>query len=115
MLVGIDILGRKSFTIDTRNKKATIESCNNIVILLEVASQIQMQFTQQILADKDTTTPARTLKQIPVQNKLSEGSNHLFKPSYAKPNVTIFAQIVDCGMTEILMQNNTDNILTIAD
>ena len=37
MLIGIDILGRKSFTIDASNKRATIGSCNDIVITLEVA------------------------------------------------------------------------------
>ena len=36
MLIGIDILGKKSFTINIGNKKATIKSCNNIVIPLEV-------------------------------------------------------------------------------
>ena len=34
MLIGIDILGKKSFTIDTGNSRATIGSCNNIVIPL---------------------------------------------------------------------------------
>ena len=37
MLIGINILGRKSFTINIGNKKATIGSCNNVVIPLEVA------------------------------------------------------------------------------
>ena len=57
-----------------------------------------MQFTQQILANKDTFIPARTLEQIVVQSKLPEKRNFFFEPSYAKPNVTVFAQIVDCGM-----------------
>ena len=72
-----------------------------------------MQFIQQILASKNTTIPAKTLGQILVRSKLPERKN-LFKPSYAKPNVTVFAQIVNCGMTKILMWNNTDNVLTIA-
>ena len=37
MLIGIDILSKKNLTINTGNKRATIGSCNNIVILLEVA------------------------------------------------------------------------------
>ena len=73
-----------------------------------------MQFTQQILANRDTTIPAKTLGQILVQSKLPEERRLHFKPSYAKPDVTIFAQIVNCGMTEILIQNNTDDVLTIA-
>ena len=113
MLIGIDYPSRESFTINTKNKRATIGSCNNIVIPLEVAPQAQMQFTQQILADKDTTIPARTLELIPVKSKLPEGKDLLFKHSYAKPNITVLAKIVDCGMTDILMQNNTDNVLTI--
>ena len=75
MLIGIDILGSKSFTINTGNKKATIRSCNNIIILLEVAPRAQMQFTQQILANRDTTIPAKILGQIPVQSKLLKGTN----------------------------------------
>ena len=114
MLISINILGRESFTINTRNRRATIGSCNNIVIPLKVAPQAQMQFTQQILANKDTTIPAKTLRQIFVQSKLLEGSDLLLKPSYAKPDVTVFAQIVNCRMTKILMQNNTDNVLTIS-
>ena len=62
MLIGIDILCRKSFTINTGNKRATIGSCDNIVILLDVAPQTYTQFTQQILANKDITIPARTLE-----------------------------------------------------
>ena len=67
-----------------------------------------------MLANKDTTIPAKTLEQISVQSKLPEGRVLFFKLSYAKPDVTDFAQIVDCEMTKILMQNNTDNVLTIA-
>ena len=37
MLIGIHILGNENLTINTRNKRATIGSCNNIVISLEVA------------------------------------------------------------------------------
>ena len=107
-------IGKESFTINSGNRRATIRNCNNIVIPLEVAPQAQMQFTQQILANKDTTILARTLGQICVQSKLPEGKDPLFKPSYAKPNVTVFAQIVDCKMTEILMRNNTDDLLIIA-
>ena len=44
MLIGIDIFGKKNFTIDTGNRRTTIESCNNIVIPLKVAPQAQMQF-----------------------------------------------------------------------
>ena len=66
MLIGIDKLGRESFTINTENRRATIGSCDNIVIPLEVAPQEQMQFTQQVLADKDTIIPAKTLGQIRV-------------------------------------------------
>ena len=73
-----------------------------------------MQLTQQILANQDTTIPAKTLGQIPVQSKLPERQNLFFEPSYPKPNVVIFAQIVYCGMTKILILNNTDNVLTIA-
>ena len=114
MHIGIDILGSESVTIDTRNKRAMIESCDNIIIPLEVAPRVQLQFTQQILADKDTTISTKTLRQIPVQSKLLEEKNLLLEPSYAKPNVTVFAQIVNCGMTKILMQNDTDNVLTLA-
>ena len=114
MLIGIDILGKESFTINTKNKKAIIKSCNNLIIFLEVASQAHTQFTQQILADKDTIILAKTLKQILVQSKLAKGKNLLFKPSYAKPNVIVVAQTVNCRMTKILMRNNTNNSLTIA-
>ena len=44
MLININILGNKSFTIDTRNKRTTIESCDNIVIPLEMAPEAQTQF-----------------------------------------------------------------------
>ena len=37
MLISIDIFSSESFTIDTRNRKAMIGSCNNTVIPLEVA------------------------------------------------------------------------------
>ena len=73
-----------------------------------------MQFTQQILANKDTAIPAKTLRQILVQSKLLERKDLFLEPSYAKPDVTVFAQIVDCGMTEILILNNTENVLIIA-
>ena len=88
MLIGINILGRKSFTINTGNRRATIESCDNIVILLEGAPRAQMQFTQQILAHKDTVILLKTLRQIPVQSKLPEGKDLLFEPSCTKPNVS---------------------------
>ena len=114
MQISIDIFSRKNFTIDTGNKKATIRSSNNIVFLLEVAPQAQMQSTQQILANKNKTILARTLGQIPVQSKLPERRNLSFEPFYTKPNVTVFTQIVNCGMTKILMQNDTNNVLTIA-
>ena len=58
MLIGIHILSREIFTIMTGNRRTTIKNSNNIVISLEVAPQEQMQFTQQILANKDTTIPA---------------------------------------------------------
>ena len=70
MLINTDILGKESFTIDAGNR--TIKSYNNIFILLGVASRAQMQFTQQILANKDMTIPARTLGQILAQSKLPE-------------------------------------------
>ena len=73
-----------------------------------------MQFTQQVLANKDTTIPAKTLGQIPVQSKLPKGRDFFFKPSYATPDVIVIAQIVNCEMTKILMQNNTNDVLTIA-
>ena len=38
ILIGIDILSRESFTIDTGNKRAMIGSCHNVIIPLEVAS-----------------------------------------------------------------------------
>ena len=75
---------------------------------------MHVQFTQQILADKDTIIAAKTLGQISVRSKLPKKKNLLIEPSYAKPDVTVFAQIVDFGMTAILMQNNIDNALTIA-
>ena len=37
MLIDMDILEKKSITIGTGNKQATISSCNDIVIPLEVA------------------------------------------------------------------------------
>ena len=37
MLIDMNILGRRSISIDTGNKQATIGSCNNIIIPLEVA------------------------------------------------------------------------------
>ena len=37
MLIGINILRKKSFTINIENKKATIRNCNNIVFPLKVA------------------------------------------------------------------------------
>ena len=80
MLIGINILSRESVTIDTRNKRSTIGSGNNIVIHLEVAPQSQTQFPQQILANKDMTIPAKILDQILVQSKLPEGKDLLFKP-----------------------------------
>ena len=73
-----------------------------------------MQFTQQILANKDTTIPAKTLGQISVQSKLPEGRDLLFEPLYARPNVTVFAQKVDCSMKEILMRNSINRILVIS-
>ena len=114
MQISIDILGKESFTIDIGNKRAIIGSYDNIVILLEVAPQAQMQFTQQILANKDMTILTKTLRQIFVQSKLPERRDFLFKPSYAKPDVTVFVQIVKCGMTKTLMRNNADIVLTIA-
>ena len=114
MLIGINILSKKSFTINTKNKKATIESCDNIIIPLKVTPQAHTQFTQQILADKDTTLPAKTLGQIFIKSNLPEEKDPLLKLSYTKPNVTVFAQIIDCRMTKILMQNNIDNAVTIA-
>ena len=51
MLIGMDIFGRKTVTINTSNKQATIGSCNDIVILLEVTPQIKNWFAQQILSD----------------------------------------------------------------
>ena len=45
MLIGIDILGNNSVTIDTNNKQATIGSCNNITIPLEVEPQVKNQFS----------------------------------------------------------------------
>ena len=114
MLIGVDILGKESFNIDTGNKSATIRSCNNIVILLEVAPQAQMQFTQQILANKDTIIPTRILGQIPIQSKLPGRRTFLLKPSYAKPDITVFGQKVDCSMKKILMRNNTNRILVIS-
>ena len=114
MHIGINILGRESFTIDTGNKKAIIGSCNNIIITLEVAPQAHMQFTQQILANKDTTIPVKTLGQISLRNKLPKRKDLLSEPSYAKLIVTVFAQIVGCRMTKMLMQNDTNNALTIA-
>ena len=114
MLIGIDILSRKSFTIDIENKRATIGSCNNIVIPLEVAPQAQMQFTQQILANRNKIIPAKTLGQILIGSKLPEERDLFFEPSYAKPNVIVFPQIIDCEMTKILMRNNTVDVLTIA-
>ena len=73
-----------------------------------------MQFTQQILANRDTIIPAKTLGQILVQSKLPERRDLLFEPTYAKPDITVFAQIVNCGMTKILIWNDINNILTIA-
>ena len=114
MPIGMDILKKKSFTNNTGNKQATIGSCNDIVIPLEVAPQAYMELIQQTLADKDTTIPAKTLGQIPIQSKLPEKRDFFFQPSYTKPNFTVFAQVVNCRMTDILMQNNTDNALIIA-
>ena len=49
------------------------------------------------------TILAKTLGQILVQNKLPERKNLFFKPFDAKPDITVFAQIVNCEMTNILM------------
>ena len=62
MLIGMNIFGRKTVTIDTSNKQATIGSCNNIVIPLEVTHQIKNQFAQQILSVQNITTLPRTIR-----------------------------------------------------
>ena len=49
-----------------------------------------------------------------MRSKLSKGRDLFFEPSYTKPNVTVFAHIVHSRITEILMQNNTDNTFIIA-
>ena len=41
MLIGMDILGKKSVTINTGNKQATIGSCDDIVILFKVIPQVR--------------------------------------------------------------------------
>ena len=51
--------------------------------------------------------------QVPVRSNLPEKWDLLFEPLYARPDVTIFAQKVNCSMKEILMRNDTDRILVI--
>ena len=74
-----------------------IRSCNNIVIPLKVTSQAQMQFTQQILADKDTTIPAKTLGQIPVQSKLPEKRNPPLNLSTPSPMSQSLHKLLTAG------------------
>ena len=45
---------------------------------------------------------------------MPEEKDLFFKLSHPKPNVIVFAQIINCRMTEIFMQNNTNNALIIA-
>ena len=43
-----------------------------------------MQLTQQILANKNTTIPAKTLEQIPVQSKPPKGRDLFFEPAFCE-------------------------------
>ena len=113
MLIGMDILERESVTINTGNKRATIGSCNNIVLPLGLTTQVRNQFSQQILSDQNATIPPRSIGQVPVRSKLLEGWNLLFKLLYTKPNVKVFVQIIDCGMKKILIKNNTNKMPVI--
>ena len=113
MLIGMDIFQRVSITINIGNKQATIGSCNNIVLPLGLTPQVRNQFSQQILSDQNATIPPRSIGQVLARSKLPEGWDLLFKPLYTKPNVKVFVQIIDCGMKEILMKNNTNKTLVI--
>ena len=48
-----------------------------------------------------------------VRSKLPKKNELFLEPFYAKPNMTVIAHIVNCGMTKIFMQNNVDNVLII--
>ena len=54
------------------------------------------------------------LGQVSVKSKLPERQDLLFELSYSKPDITVFEQIVDYKMTEILINNDTHSTLFIA-
>ena len=112
VLIALDATVPEGFTIDLPNSTCTIKYCDNIVIPIRIKAKAGERISKTIKAAGRTVIPAKSMGIIPVyQVDIPSGRDYVFEPG-ATP-VTLYAHLVDSGLTQVLATNYTNTAVTI--
>ena len=111
MLIGNDILGPEEIVIDVAGRKAYIGSCNSFASV--TAHQRSSFLRRHVHAKTASIIPPHGELMIPTSPlKLPEDRDFLFEPS-VQGNLTMYAHLVDHGMSSILVRNDSNSPVQI--
>ena len=106
MLIGNDILGPEKIVVDIARGKAYIGSCDAFTTI--TAHQRGSFFRRHVHVKNTLVIPPRNEKMVPTRPlTLPEDRDFLFEPT-VQGNLTMYAHLVDHGMSSILVRNDSD-------
>ena len=96
MLISIDILVLKNISIMLLSRKAIVNSCNDIELLLTVITQLINSVQKIIMTYKNTIIQLRSHTNVLiVKTALSQNHDLLFEPDCHTENTAIYIHIID--------------------
>jgi hypothetical protein len=112
MLIENDILELEGIFIDEANNKATIFSCNNMIISIEIRVLSKSMIKKALHARSFTMISSHFMLVIPIHHSnLSSNRDFLFEPDDL--NISLFAHAIDSSITAIMTKNDTDSTIKI--
>ena len=115
MLIEIDILASEEISLNLTEKKATIESCDNIEISLMITMRSINQINWSVYVNWWTVISSQSHETVLISVlNLSKDQNLLFKPDCQHGDVAVYAHIVNHTLMKIHIWNDMNLSLTVA-
>ena len=111
-------MGPEGIVTDLLHKVAVIHSCQKLEIPLNISPRSNQRTEALVASLAETSIPPYSTQSISVSIRgsptaLPSDRDLLFEPKHEFQGVSVFAHIVDCSMTKVIIRNDTDLPVTI--
>jgi hypothetical protein len=118
-LIGNDVLAPEGFVVDPGRRRATIRSCDNMVLPLKVLKRPQVIEHRFVRTARATVVPPHSKRLVPVRVNLPEGTDYRFNPYFTRSSAHlavsgIFPEaVIDSKTTAVAYYNNSERSIKI--